>query len=96
LAGLAVEHVVLTGLGIKIVQLVTDDPDAARCPSGRVLSSSGKDWVLTRPRDLPCGGEHVRTGGRLLGAAAGIALIATGVVLLSRSSLLQRLQLHPS
>jgi transposase len=52
-----VEHVVLTGLGVKIVQLVTDDPDAARCPSCRVLSSSGKDWVLTRPRDLPCGGE---------------------------------------
>ena len=54
---MAVEHVVLTGLGVKIVQLVTDDPDAARCPSCRVLSSSGKDWVLTRPRDLPCGGE---------------------------------------
>jgi transposase len=57
LAGLAVERVVLTVLGVKIVQLVTDDPDAARCPSCRVLSSSGKDWVLTRPRDLPCGGE---------------------------------------
>jgi transposase len=57
LAGLAVERVVLTVLGVKIVQLVTDDPDAARCPSCRVRSSSGKDWVLTRPRDLPCGGE---------------------------------------
>jgi hypothetical protein len=41
-------------------------------------------------------GEHVRTGGWLVGAAAGMGLIATGVVLLSRSSLLQRLQLHPS
>jgi hypothetical protein len=29
LAGLAVERVVRTGLGVKIVQLVTDDPDAA-------------------------------------------------------------------
>ena len=57
LAGLAVERVVLTGLGVKIVQLVTDDPDAARCPGCRVVSTSGKDWVLTRPRDLPCGGE---------------------------------------
>ena len=57
LAGLAVERVVLTGLGVKIVQLVTDDPDAARCPACRSLSTSGKDWVLTRPRDLPCGGE---------------------------------------
>jgi transposase len=57
LAGLAVERVVLTGLGVKIVQLVTDDPDAARCPACRARSTSGKDWVLTRPRDLPCGGE---------------------------------------
>ena len=39
------------------MQLVTDDPDAARCPRCRSVSSSGKDWVLTRPRDLPCGGE---------------------------------------
>ena len=57
LEGLAVERVVLTGLGIKIVQLVTDDPDAARCPVCATVSTSGKDWVLTRPRDLPCGGE---------------------------------------
>ncbi len=57
LAGLAVERVVRTVLGVKIVQLVTDDPDAARCPRCRSVSSSGKDWVLTRPRDLPCGGE---------------------------------------
>jgi transposase len=59
LAGLAVERVVLTGLGVRIVQLVTDDPDAARCPACRVVSTSGKDWVLTRPRDLPCGGGQV-------------------------------------
>lgn len=57
LEGLAVERVVRTGLGVKIVQLVTDDPDAARCPVCRVVSTSGKDWVLTRPRDLPVGGE---------------------------------------
>ena len=56
LAGLAVERVVLAGLGVRIVQLVTDDPDAARCPACRTLSTSGKDWVLTRPQDLPCGG----------------------------------------
>jgi transposase len=57
LEGLAVERVVLTVLGVKIVQLVTDDPEAARCPVCGSLSTSGKDWVLTRPRDLPCGGE---------------------------------------
>ena len=57
LEGLAVERVVLTGRGVKIVQLITDDPDAARCPDCRSMSTSGKDWVLTRPHDLPCGGE---------------------------------------
>lgn len=52
-----VERVVLTGLGVRIVQLVTDDPDAARCPSCPGLSTSGKGWVLTRPCDLLVGGE---------------------------------------
>ena len=59
LAGLAVERVALTALGVRVVQLVTDDPDAARCPACRVVSTSGKDWVLTRPHDLPCGGGQV-------------------------------------
>ena len=59
LDGLAVERVVLTALGVRVVQLVTDDPDAARCPACRMVSTSGKDWVLTRPHDLPCGGGQV-------------------------------------
>jgi hypothetical protein len=46
LEGLAVERVVRSGVGVKIVQLVTDDPDAARCPACAVVSTSGKDWVL--------------------------------------------------
>lgn len=54
---MAVEGVVRTSAGVKIVQLVTDDPDAARCPVCREVSTSGKEWVLTRPKDLPCGGE---------------------------------------
>jgi hypothetical protein len=48
LEGLAVERVVRTAVGGKIVQLVTDDPDAARCPACATVSTSGKDWVLTR------------------------------------------------
>jgi transposase len=60
LEGLAVERVVLAGVGVKIVQLVTDDPEAARCPVCGSLSTSGKDWVLTRPHDLPCGGEFAQ------------------------------------
>ncbi len=59
LEGLAVERVVLTALGTRIVQVVTDDQDAARCPGCREVSSSGKDWVLTRPHDLPSGGGQV-------------------------------------
>jgi transposase len=59
LEGLAVERVVRTAVGTRIVQLVTDDPDAARCPACRLVSTSGKDWVLTRPHDLPCGGGQV-------------------------------------
>ena len=60
LEGVAVERVVRAGSGVKIVQLVTDDPDAARCPVCGVRSTSGKGWVLTRPRDLPCGGEFAQ------------------------------------
>ncbi len=56
---MAVERVELAPFGVRIVQLVTDDPDAARCPACRVVSTSGKDWVLTRPHDLPCGGGQV-------------------------------------
>lgn len=56
---MAVERVAFTALGVRIVQLVTDDPDAARCPACQVVSTSGKDWVLSRPHDLPCGGGQV-------------------------------------
>jgi transposase len=57
---LKVEGVVVSSAGVKIVQLATDDPDAARCPVCRARSTSGKDWVLTRPKDLPCGGVFAR------------------------------------
>jgi transposase len=56
LAGLAVECVALTALGVKVVQLVTTDPAAVRCPECGQRSDSPKEWVCTRPRDLPCGG----------------------------------------
>jgi hypothetical protein len=42
LDGLAVERVVLTAAGVEIVQLVTVDPDAARCPACGAVSTSAK------------------------------------------------------
>ncbi|MGD9526208.1 MAG: transposase family protein [Pseudonocardia sp.] len=42
---------------MEVVQLVADDSDAARCPACGSVSTSGKEWALTRPRVLPCGGE---------------------------------------
>jgi transposase len=59
LVGLAVERVALTPLGVRVVQLDTAHPDAARCPDCRQRSTSGKEWTLTRPRDLPVGGTAV-------------------------------------
>ncbi len=59
LGGLAVERVALAADGVKIVALVTSDPDAARCPGCREVSTPAKEWVLTRPKDLPCGGMVV-------------------------------------
>jgi transposase len=50
---------VLSPLGIRVVQLVAVDPEAARCPDCGQKSTSGKEWVLTRPRDLPVGGMAV-------------------------------------
>ena len=38
------------------MQLVTADPDAARCPDCGERSTSGTEWTLTRPWDLLDGG----------------------------------------
>ncbi len=60
LAGLGVEGVARSPLGVRVVQLVTTCPEAARCPGCGLRSTSGKEWVLTRPRGLPCGGAPMR------------------------------------
>jgi hypothetical protein len=59
LEGLAVECVMLTAVGVKIVQLVTDDPDAPRCPACRAVLVLGKGWVRTR-RNRACRPGAVR------------------------------------
>lgn len=55
LEGLAVERVEVDEAGGRVVFLVTADETAAGCPTCGVISTSGKDWVRTRPRDLPHG-----------------------------------------
>lgn len=51
--------VALNPLGVKIVQLVTADPEAARCLGCGQISTSPKEWVCTRPKDVACGGGPV-------------------------------------
>ena len=46
--------------GSRLVHLVTADETAAGCPTCGVVSTSVKDWVRTRPRDLPYGAAPAR------------------------------------
>lgn len=48
---LAVECVVLTVGGVRIVQLVTSDPNAARCPACWVVSTALRMRLVDRDRD---------------------------------------------
>jgi transposase len=59
LEGLACQKVELDGQGRPVAHLVTACEQAAVCPSCQVLSTSPKEYVTTRPRDLPHGGRGV-------------------------------------
>jgi transposase len=50
-----VDRVVLRPGGVREVHVLTADPTAAGCPSCGEVSVSPKQWVTTRPRDLPFG-----------------------------------------
>ena len=60
LVGLDVKGVARTPLGVRVVQLVTVCPEGSRCPERGRASTSGKEWVCTRPQDLPCSRAPVR------------------------------------
>jgi transposase len=60
LPGVAVQRVEIESDGGRLVHVVTADPDAAACPSCRVVSTSGKQLVTTRPKDLPYGAAPLR------------------------------------
>jgi transposase len=55
LDGLAVTAVELTPAGARVVRVATADETAAACPSCGVFSTRVKEYVSTRPRDLPLG-----------------------------------------
>jgi transposase len=59
LDGLAVTGVELTGAGRRLVKVETADETAAACPDCGVFSTRVKEYVCTRPRDLPQGMARV-------------------------------------
>lgn len=44
-----------------MVHVVTADETAAACPGCGVVSSSVKERVMTSPKDIPYGVDHIRT-----------------------------------
>ena len=60
LAGVAVARVELDPFGGRVVHVVTADECAAACPSCGVFSTSVKERVRTRPRDVPHGRVPLR------------------------------------
>ena len=43
----------------RVVDVVTADPEAARCPDCRTISTSVKDHAVTRPRDIGYGDDPI-------------------------------------
>lgn len=80
LESLPAERIVPAEPGVKIVQLVTDDPDEAQRPVCRAVSGSavsGSAWteVSIRARDLTCGGEFAAAHAALASAGAGVSAV---------------------
>jgi len=60
LDGLVVDRVAVDPDGVPVVALSTADEQARWCPDCGVRARRVKDWVTTRPRDLPVGGRATR------------------------------------
>ncbi len=60
LEGVAVQRVEIDPFGGRVVHVVTADETAAACPSCGVFSTSVKERVRTRPRDVPHGTAPLR------------------------------------
>jgi len=59
LPGVRVSSVSQDADGTRLVELVTDEDTAAACPSCGVFSTSVKERVSTRPKDIPYGEDRI-------------------------------------
>ncbi len=59
LEGLEVTGVVKQVDRVRVVDVVTADPEASLCPDCRVVSRSVKDRTVTRPRDIRYGDDPI-------------------------------------
>ena len=59
LPGVRVERVERRPDGTRVVDVVTDDPTAAGCPSCGVVSVSVKERMSTSPKDIPYGRDRI-------------------------------------
>jgi transposase len=59
LTGLAVVRVDDAPHDRPVVHLITADEQARTCPGCAVAATRMKEWVTTRPRDLPVAGRRV-------------------------------------
>ncbi|MBQ0905320.1 transposase family protein [Micromonospora sp. U21] len=75
LAGLAVTGVA-DGPDGPVVDLVTADEQARRCPECGTLARRSKGWRVTRPRNLPVGGRALH-GDNPVSAGQGFTLVGT-------------------
>ncbi|MCH5645729.1 transposase family protein, partial [Gordonia sp. ABSL49_1] len=60
LEGLEVRAVAVAADRARVVDVVTVDPGAAKCPECRVASRSVKGHAVTRPRDIPYGDDPIQ------------------------------------
>lgn len=59
LPGVRVERVERRANGTRVVDVTTDEPTAAACPSCGVVSISVKEYVVTSPKDIPYGDGRI-------------------------------------
>jgi transposase len=59
LPGVRVERVERRANGTRVVDVITDEPTAAACPSCGVVSTSVKEYAVTSPKDIRYGEDRI-------------------------------------